>query len=200
MMHLVISPTEYVEAFALILVGMGLFRLGFFTLKWPTRAYAAAIAVGYLIAAPVTAWMAWRVAGSGFDAMVIHEMNIWSAAPRLFIALAHAAMVMLVVRAGAVRWLVDRLAAAGQMALTNYLMSSIIAVLIFDGWALGLFGELQRYQLYFVVLGVWAAILLWSKPWMETFHYGPFEWAWRSLVQWKPQPFAKARPTLAVAT
>lgn len=199
MMHLVISPTEYVEAFALILAGMGLFRLGFFTLTWPTRAYAAVIAVGYMIAAPVTAWMAWRVAGSGFDAMLIHEMNIWSAAPRLFIALAHAAVVMLVVRAGALRWLVDRLAAAGQMALTNYLMSSIVAVLLFDGWALGLFGELQRYQLYFVVFGVWAAILLWSKPWMATFHYGPFEWAWRSLVQWKPQPWSKGRAQLAPA-
>ncbi|HEX5775155.1 MAG TPA: DUF418 domain-containing protein, partial [Caulobacteraceae bacterium] len=164
LMHVAISTTEYVEAFALILVGMGLFRLGFFTLKWPRRAYAAVIAVGYLIAAPITAWMAWRVASSGFDAMTIHEMNIWTAAPRLFIALAHASVVMLVVRAGVLRWLVDRLAAAGQMALTNYLMSSIIAVLVFDGWAFDLFGELQRYQLYFVVFGVWAAILLWSRP------------------------------------
>ena len=86
------------------------------------------------------------------------------------------------------------------MALTNYLMSSIIAVIVFDGWTFGLFGELQRYQLYFVVLGVWAAILLWSKPWMEAFHYGPFEWAWRSLVQWKPQPWGKkAGPKLQPA-
>lgn len=192
MMHTVISPGEYVEAFALILVGMGLFRLGFFTLKWPTRAYAAVIAVGYLIAAPITAWMAWRGASSGFDAMVLHEINGWTAAPRIFIALAHASVIMLLVRAGVLRWLVDRLAAAGQMALSNYLGTSILAVLIFDGWALGLFGELQRYQLYFVVLGIWAAILLWSKPWMERFHYGPFEWAWRSLVQWKPQPWAKS--------
>jgi uncharacterized protein len=199
LMHTVISPTEYVEAFALILVGMGLFRLGFFTLKWPTRAYAAVIAVGYLIAAPITAWIAWRIAASGFDAMTLHEMNIWTVGPRIFIALAHASVIMLIVRAGALRWLTERFAAAGQMALSNYLGTSILAVLIFDGWALGLFGELQRYQLYFVVLAIWALILLWSKPWMERFHYGPFEWAWRSLVQWKPQPWAKAAPKLQPA-
>lgn len=200
LMHLVISTSEYVEAFGLILVGMGLFRLGFFTLAWPSRVYATLIVFGYLVCAPVTAWMAWRVAASGFDAMTIHEMNVWTAAPRIFIALAHASVIMLIVRAGALRWLTDRLAAAGQMALTNYLMSSIIAVIVFDGWTFGLFGELQRYQLYFVVLGVWATILLWSKPWMEAFHYGPFEWVWRSLVQWKPQPWGKkAGPKLQPA-
>lgn len=199
LMHLAISTTEYVEAFGLILVGMGLFRLGFFTLAWPSRAYAVAIACGYLVCAPITAWMAWRIVASGFDTLTIHEMNIWTAAPRIPIALAHASVVMLLVRAGALTWLTDRLAAAGQMALSNYLLTSIIAVLVFDGWTLGLFGELQRYQLYFVVLGVWVAILLWSKPWMAAFHYGPFEWVWRSLVQWKRQPFAKSGPKLQPA-
>lgn len=191
LMHIAISTSEYVEAFGLILVGMGLFRLGFFTLGWPSRAYAIVIALGYAVCAPITAWIAWRVAASGFDAMTIHEMNIWSAAPRIPIALAHASVVMLLVRAGALRWLTDRLAAAGQMALSNYLLTSIIAVIVFDGWTFGLFGDLERYQLYFVVLGVWAAILIWSKPWMDAFHYGPFEWVWRSLVQWKPQPWAR---------
>ena len=43
-----------------------------------------------------------------------------------------------------------------------------------------------------MVVGVWAFILLWSKPWLDRFHYGPFEWAWRSLVQWKPQRFVRS--------
>ncbi|WP_414694683.1 DUF418 domain-containing protein [Phenylobacterium sp.] len=41
-------------------------------------------------------------------------------------------------------------------------------------------------------------MLLWSRPWLARFHYGPFEWLWRSLVQWKPQPFVKgAKPATA---
>ena len=195
----IMFPSGYIEAFAQMLIGMGLFRLGFFTLGWSTRAYLAVIAFGYLIALPFNAWLGWRAWESGFEAMLLHEVGAWSALPRPFVALAHASAVLLLVRAGAVRWLVDRLAAAGRMALSNYLGTSILAVLIFDGWALGLIGKLERFELYYVVAGIWAAILLWSRPWLARYHYGPFEWAWRSLVQWKPQPWSKGRPALAPA-
>jgi len=197
LMHAVISTDEYIEAFSLILIGAGLFKTGFFTLGWTTRAYASVIAFGYLVAAPVTAWIAWTIAASGFDAMVTHELSVWTAAPRIFVALAHAAALMQLIRAGALRWLTERLAAAGRMALSNYVGTSVITMLVFAGFGLGLFGELQRYQLYFVVAGVWALILLWSKPWLARFQYGPLEWVWRSLVRWSPQPFA--RPTVAAA-
>ncbi|HEX6865908.1 MAG TPA: DUF418 domain-containing protein [Caulobacteraceae bacterium] len=192
-------PEGYVEAFAQMLIGMGLFRLGFFTLKWTTRSYLIVLAVGYLIALPFNAWLGWRAMSAGFEGMFLHEMGVWSALPRPFVALAHAAAILLLVRSGAVRWLVDRLAAAGRMALSNYLGTSLLAMVIFDGWAFGLYGQLERWQLYVVVAGIWAVILLWSKPWLERFHYGPFEWAWRSLVQWKPQPWAKAKPALQAA-
>ena len=77
------------------------------------------------------------------------------------------------------------------MAFSNYLSTSIITAFVFCGYGLGLYGQLHRAELYYVVLGVWAFILLWSKPWLARFHYGPFEWLWRSLVMWKPQPFVK---------
>jgi uncharacterized protein len=38
---------------------------------------------------------------------------------------------------------------------------------------------------------LWTVMLLWSKPWLERFHYGPFEWAWRSLSRWKLQPMRR---------
>ena len=45
---------------------------------------------------------------------------------------------------------------------------------------------------YLVVLAIWALILLWSKPWLERFRYGPFEWLWRTLTRWQPQPLRRA--------
>jgi uncharacterized protein len=39
---------------------------------------------------------------------------------------------------------------------------------------------------------IWALILLWSKPWLARFRYGPFEWLWRSLARGKLQPIAAA--------
>ncbi|HEY8618304.1 DUF418 domain-containing protein [Phenylobacterium sp.] len=182
------------EAIGQMFIGMALFRLGFFTLRWTSRAYAALAAFGYLVCAPVTAWLAWLIWRSGFEPLVLHELEVWQQTTRPFIALAHAAALLLLVRSGATGPLVDRLAAAGRMAFSNYLMTSIITAALFGGWGFGLFGELSRAQLLFVVAGVWAFILLWSRPWLARFRYGPFEWAWRSLVQWRRQALLRAEP------
>jgi uncharacterized protein len=101
-------------------------------------------------------------------------------------------VLLLVIRAGVLIRLTDRLAAAGRMAFSNYLMTSIITSTLFCGYGFGLYGKLSRFEQLAVVLGVWAFILIWSKPWLARFHYGPFEWLWRSLVKWSPQPFVKA--------
>lgn len=198
--HTVFSRLEYIEAFSLILAGMGLFRTGFFTLGLPTRIHAWMIALGLIIGIPLTAWMAWRIAGSGFDLATNFYFSAWSALPRLLVAAAYASVILLLVRYARLPSLIARLAAAGRMALTNYLASSLIGSLIFDGYGLGKFGYFERWQLYIVVLGVWAGCLLWSKPWLERFQYGPAEWVWRSLVQLKPQPMlrrAAAAPAVA---
>jgi uncharacterized protein len=117
---------------------------------------------------------------------------VWQSITRPFIALAHASVLLLIVRAGLFQDLVSRLEAAGRMAFTNYLMTSVITSLVFCGYGLGLYGHLSRAEQLWVVAGVWALILLWSRPWLARFRYGPLEWIWRSLVQWKRQPFRKA--------
>jgi uncharacterized protein len=42
-------------------------------------------------------------------------------------------------------------------------------------------------------------MLLWSKPWLDRFQYGPFEWVWRSLSRWSPQPMRRREPVRAAA-
>ncbi|MFN7263781.1 MAG: DUF418 domain-containing protein [Phenylobacterium sp.] len=180
------------EAVGQMLIGMGLFRMGFFSLGWPTRSYLILILFGYACAAPFTAMFAWLIHQSGFEPLRTHELMVWQSLTRPFIALAHASVLLLIVRAGLFRSLVSRLEAAGRMAFTNYLMTSVITSLVFCGYGLGLFGYLSRFELLAVVAAVWALILLWSRPWLAHFRYGPLEWSWRSLVQWKRQPFRKA--------
>jgi uncharacterized protein len=76
---------------------------------------------------------------------------------------------------------VERIAAAGRVAFTNYLGTSILMTLLFYGYGFGLYGALSRIELWVVVIATWAVMLLWSKPWLERFSYGPLEWLWRSL-------------------
>jgi uncharacterized protein len=75
------------------------------------------------------------------------------------------------------------------MAFSNYIFTSVVCSILFDGYGFGLFGRLQRYQLYAVVLFVWAVILVVSPIWLRHYRFGPLEWLWRSLTYWKKQPF-----------
>ncbi|MFL6750698.1 MAG: DUF418 domain-containing protein, partial [Sphingomicrobium sp.] len=64
---------------------------------------------------------------------------------------------------------------------------------VFYGWGLGLYGSLSRWQAWLLVPIVWLMMLAWSKPWLEHFHYGPVEWAWRSLSRGTLQPMRKGK-------
>lgn len=84
------------------------------------------------------------------------------------------------------RWL-DHLAPLGRMALSNYLMQSLICCLIFKSYGLGHFGQVG--PLYFTMIGILILILqiYFSKCWLLQFKYGPAEWLWRSLTYRKWQ-------------
>jgi hypothetical protein len=80
---------------------------------------------------------------------------------------------------------------AGRAAFTNYLGTSIVMMFVFHGWALGLFGQLNRPQLYIVVALASVLMLAWSKPWLDRYRYGPLEWLWRCLTYGKVFPLRK---------
>jgi uncharacterized protein len=92
------------------------------------------------------------------------------------------ALAVLVVDRGAERGIRRRLAALGRIALTGYLLQSILALAVFFGFrAYGrveLLGEPILGMLAFVV-GVWAVLLILAPWWTARFRYGPFEWLWR---------------------
>lgn len=67
------------------------------------------------------------------------------------------------------------------------MLGYVICTLFFNGYGLGMFGRLQRYQLLYVVFGVWLAILIWNLIWLRHFRFGPMEWVWRSLTRWERQ-------------
>lgn len=86
------------------------------------------------------------------------------------------------------RWL----APAGRMALSNYLLQSVVCTWIFYGYGLGYFERLPRaWQVPFAVALFVAQVLL-SHAWLKRYRFGPMEWLWRSLTYLKPQPMRAA--------
>jgi uncharacterized protein len=74
------------------------------------------------------------------------------------------------------------------MALTNYLIQSILCTTLFYGYGGGLFGQLNRTALFGVVIAIWILQLIYSPTWLKHFRFGPAEWLWRSLTYWRRQP------------
>ena len=87
-------------------------------------------------------------------------------------------------------WLAH-LAPVGQMALTNYILQSLLGTLFFYGYGLGHWG-LPRSQQVLYVLVVFAMQVLLSRWWLSKFRFGPLEWAWRWITYGK-------RPAMRVA-
>ena len=197
----VIHPSTYYspgnwDIWSMMFIGMGLFGLGMLDASRSTGFYARLALAGYGIGIPVNAFTAWMIVRSHFD---VTTRILWGSTydvGRLSIAAGHLAVLMLLWRTGAARWLMARLAAVGQMAFSNYIMQSVICSTIFTGFGFGLYGRLERYQMYYVVLAVWILQLAVSPIWLAHYRMGPLEWCWRSLTYWKKQPLRRPVPAV----
>jgi len=182
------------DAAGMMFLGMALMKLGVLSGNRSNRAYWMMLMAGYAFGLAVNSFETWSVIRADFS---IESMAFaWTTYDigRLAMTIGHIGAIMLVIRSGALAWLIARLAACGQMALTNYLMQSVICGLIFNGYGLAQFGQWQRWQLYLAVAGVWIVQLLWSPWWLRHFQFGPAEWLWRSLTYWKCQPMRHINP------
>lgn len=179
------------ETLPLILIGMALYRMGLFNggfdrakqLRWGWIGVIGSVA----LTLPIALWGA--STGPSYYGSLAAFMG-FSPLPRLPMILGLAALLALL-GASADGWLGQRIKAAGRAAFSNYLGTSIVMLLVFHGFAGGLFGELDRPQLYIVVAATWVGMLLWSKPWLERFRFGPLEWLWRCLTYGKAFPLRR---------
>jgi uncharacterized protein len=180
------------DMLTMMLVGIGFAKSGVLTAEKSYRFYTWMLVVGYGIGLPIATASAWISYKQNFEPLqTIFTFSTYQAA-RVAVTLGHTALLLIICKAGFVPWLTRRLAAVGQMAFSNYIAHSLIYGFVFYGYGLGLFNKLQRYQLYYVVAGMWAFSLIVSPLWLKRFNYGPLEWCWRSLTYWKRQPMRLA--------
>jgi uncharacterized protein len=179
------------ETLAYFLFGMAALRTGFLRGSWSAAAYRRTMLIGFGIGIPAYAVLAWLLIRDDFTVPMVFAVAMAATVPfrPLMIAAIAALIIVLAARSGGA--LVERIAAAGRAAFTNYLGTSLIMTTLFYGYGVGLFGQLSRAELWLVVLPMWALMLLWSKPWLDRFEYGPLEWLWRSLSRGKVQRMRK---------
>jgi uncharacterized protein len=176
-----------------MLFGMAAYKSGFLTGGWDDRSYGRIAAWGIGVGLAGFAILVAADIASNFSVPIVLSGFMTAVAPfRIGMAFGYAALFILLARN--MGPIARRFAAVGRAAFTNYLGTSILMTFVFYGWGLGLYGQLSRAEAWLFAPLVWLLMLAWSKPWLDRFNYGPFEWAWRSLSRGKLQPMRKARP------
>lgn len=179
------------DFWALMLIGMALLKLGILQGDRPLAFYVRMALAGYAIGIPVHAISVYGMFSSNFHPPAVALVEAPNQIGRVSMALAHLAVIHIVLKKGWFDWLARRVAAVGQMALSNYIAQSVLCSLVFYRPGLGLMGQLERHELYYVVAAVWVVNLAWSHAWLARFRFGPLEWCWRSLTYWERQPMRR---------
>ena len=176
----------------LMLIGMALYKLGFFTSKKLNAYYYRLIFILFplgftlIIIGVIKNFSAdWNWEYSRF---LGSQFNYWGS---LFLCIVYISIFMIIINSNILKSLKVRLAAVGRMALTNYISQSLICTILFFGIGFGLFGQVDRWIQVIIVLLIWILQLTWSKPWLEKFRFGPLEWLWRSFTYGKKQKFIR---------
>jgi uncharacterized protein len=187
------------DMFTMMLVGIAFIKTGVLAAERSFGFYWKMLLISYGICLPIGAFTAWKSWQQGFEPLTTNFTYSTYQLARVGMTMGHAALILLLCKYGVWPAMRARLAAVGKTALSNYIAHSVIYGLVFYGYGFNLFDKLQRYQLYYVVLGMWIFSLIWSPIWLKHFRFGPLEWVWRSLTYWKRQPMRIIQPVQADA-
>ncbi len=180
------------RAAGLMLIGMALYKWGILSATRSYTFYLISMLIGFGIGLPIIILGVtknftanWVVNYSMFFGS---QYNYWGS---LFISFAYISLCMLLFRWFQNSKIINGFAAVGRMALTNYLIQTIICTFIFYGHGLGYFGSVDRRGQIVIVIIIWLFQLVSSSFWLSRFWFGPAEWLWRSLTYWRKQTFLK---------
>jgi uncharacterized protein len=149
------------------------------------------VLVGYPIGFAVNLYELDIVLEDNFSVLALLRASWTYDVGRLAMTAGHLGALLLFCRSGWLRWLQRGLAAVGRMALSSYISHSVICAFVFYGFGLGLYGQLERYELYYVVGAIWLFQLIVSPLWLKHYRFGPLEWLWRTLTYLERQPMRR---------
>ena len=180
----------FARGLGLILMGAGLYRLGFMQGDLPPRTYRRTAAIGLAFGIPLAAAGAIITHLSDYSREIAFIGQIPNTAGTIPAALGLMSLIILWHRqASAAPRLKQRLQAAGRMALTNYLSQTILGILILTIILDTV--PINRAAILAFCIAIWALQLWWSPAWLTRHRFGPAEWLWRTATYRRRQPLRR---------
>ena len=183
-------PTEFfLRGLGLILMGAGLYRLGFMNGSMTTKTYKLTAAAGLGFGLPLAVAGVIVTALGDYSQGVAFVGQVPNTLGTIPASLGYMSLIILWDQRGS-NWLKRRLMAAGRMALTNYLSQTILGVLILTVLLADI--AVNRSGILLFCLVVWILQLWWSQAWLNRFRFGPAEWLWRVATYRRGQRLRRA--------
>tara|TARA_B100000459_G_C8597802_1_gene210577 strand:- start:1480 stop:2793 length:1314 start_codon:yes stop_codon:yes gene_type:complete len=171
------------DAIGMMLLGMATYRLGFLSAERSKACYLRLAGIGFSIGLLINGFELYQAIQSNYDVLVIsgYFQGTYHLG-RVSMAFGWLGLVMLVCQGGLWSSLRVRLAAVGRTALSNYLLHSLLCLILFTGAGFGLIGTFERWELYGIVMFIWLLQLFVSAWWLKRYAFGPAEWLWRTMT------------------
>jgi len=115
-------------------------------------------------------------------------------------ALAYASLVMIFVQKEWLKSIMKMFAVVGRMALSNYLLQSLLLGILFYGYGMGYYARVSQNWLYVIVLEMAIIQIVFSVFWLKYYYMGPVEWLISSISKGRRQPFRIQTPNESVSS
>lgn len=177
----------------IMLLGMWLFKTGFFTGRFRGKQHLM-IALVCIALGLLCGWYRLYFNNAAILDYTRYVQNrplpftmLWPL-ERAFMVTGYASLVMFLVSLSRMNWLLNILNDVGRMALSNYFLQSVFCAIIFYGFGMGYYGRMGQDMLYFLAIEMIIVQIVFSTVWMKFFYHGPLEWVLRCLVirKWVP--------------
>jgi uncharacterized protein len=176
---------EYISwacAFSYFLIGSGIMRSGVLSnLKQHRGTFLKYAVIGLLLGGVMTA-----------IAQKFHTYDVMSAdgfitqglmlSGNLPLAICYLCLLLIAMSYARIASWLKVFVPAGKMALSHYLLQSIISSTVFFGYGLGYWGQWGRANLVVFVFVVFTTQVIFSYIWLWYFRYGPIEWLLRAVT------------------
>jgi len=180
----------------MMLLGMSLYKSGFLEGRLPSSTYARVALIATPVGLAIAFIGALELERVAYAMPIRAAVDLWNYVGAVIVSIGYAATLIWIVKHGKMAGVRRRLAAVGQMALSNYLFHSLTASVLFLGWGFGLAGRFDYAAQLLIVVAIWMVQVIVSPIWLRSFRFGPAEWLWRTLTYGRVQPMRREERAL----
>lgn len=181
------------KVMGLMLLGMALLKSGVLSAQKSKMFYVKITLIGFSIGLYLA------ISGLIFNAKNVENVfklmflgSHFNYLGSLPMALGYIGLIMLIAKSDKFSRFKSLMSKVGRMAFTNYILTSILAVILFTGTGFGLYGTIERTTQILITFAFWLILIVFSNIWLKHYKFGPLEWLWRSLTYGHFQSFKKS--------